>query len=157
MLAKLLGLNLKGPYLSLEKEGEKFLFSLTPYKAGSWNLKCHVAVVQRRLRNVQKSVMHVQSCCFANVNLIEFFLLFSLPSSSLKLHIFVNHKNFAAMVTRCQTSLFLSTSSQASSRYPSEGRRLGTGREFSWQARQMTSPSKALRTPGNEAEVFFSC
>ena len=28
----------------------------------------HVAVVQRRLRNVQKSVMHVQGCCFANVH-----------------------------------------------------------------------------------------
>ena len=27
----------------------------------------HVAVVQRRLGNVQKSVMHVQSCCFAIV------------------------------------------------------------------------------------------
>ena len=26
----------------------------------------HVVVAQRRLRNVQKSVMHVQSCCFAN-------------------------------------------------------------------------------------------
>ena len=39
----------------------------------SWT-KCeirqfHVAVVQRRQRNVQKSVMHVQSCCFANLNL----------------------------------------------------------------------------------------
>ena len=32
----------------------------------------HVAVVQRRLRNVQKSVMHVQSCCFANLNLLLF-------------------------------------------------------------------------------------
>ena len=28
------------------------------------------AVLQRRLRNVQKSVMHVQSCCFANINLL---------------------------------------------------------------------------------------
>ena len=27
----------------------------------------HVVVVQRRLRKVQKSVMHVQSCCFANL------------------------------------------------------------------------------------------
>ena len=27
-------------------------------------------VVQRRQRNVQASVMHVQSCCFANVNLL---------------------------------------------------------------------------------------
>ena len=35
----------------------------------------HFVVVQRRLRNVQKSVMHVQSCCFANLN----FLPFSLP------------------------------------------------------------------------------
>ena len=26
----------------------------------------HVVVMQRRLRNVQKTVMHVQSCCFAN-------------------------------------------------------------------------------------------
>ena len=26
----------------------------------------HVVVMQRRQRNVQKSVMHVQSCCFAN-------------------------------------------------------------------------------------------
>ena len=25
----------------------------------------HVVVMQRRQRNVQKSVMHVQSCCFA--------------------------------------------------------------------------------------------
>ena len=37
--------------------------------------KFHVAVVQRRLRNVQKSVMHVQSCCFAN--LVIFALLFA--------------------------------------------------------------------------------
>ena len=37
----------------------------------------HVVVVQRRLRNVQKRVMHVQSCCFAIA-----FLPFSLPSPS---------------------------------------------------------------------------
>ena len=30
----------------------------------------HVVVVQGRQRNVQKSVMHVQSCCFANLNLL---------------------------------------------------------------------------------------
>ena len=30
--------------------------------------KFHVAVLQRRLGNVQKSVMRVQSCCFANIN-----------------------------------------------------------------------------------------
>ena len=32
----------------------------------------HVLIVQRRLRNVQKCVMHVQSCCFANINLLLF-------------------------------------------------------------------------------------
>ena len=30
----------------------------------------HFVVVQRRQRNVQKSVMHVQSCFFANQNLL---------------------------------------------------------------------------------------
>ena len=34
-----------------------------------------VVVVQRRLRNVQKSMMHVQRCCFVNLTL----LLFCLP------------------------------------------------------------------------------
>ena len=28
-------------------------------------------VVQGRLRNVQKSVMHAQSCCFAQINLLR--------------------------------------------------------------------------------------
>ena len=34
--------------------------------------KIHVVVVQRRQRKVQKSVLHVQSCCFANLNLYYF-------------------------------------------------------------------------------------
>ena len=32
----------------------------------------HVIIVQWRLRNVQKSVMHEQSCCFANLKLLLF-------------------------------------------------------------------------------------
>ena len=32
----------------------------------------YIAVVQRRLRNVQKSQMHVQNCCFADLNLMLF-------------------------------------------------------------------------------------
>ena len=32
----------------------------------------YVVVVQRRLRNVQKNVMQVQSCCFANLALLLF-------------------------------------------------------------------------------------
>ena len=41
-----------------------------PSKLKIWSF--HVVVEQQRQRNVQKSVMHVQSCCF---------LTFSLPSS----------------------------------------------------------------------------
>ena len=35
----------------------------------------HVVVVQRRQRNAQTSVMHVQSCCFANLDLRFFAVL----------------------------------------------------------------------------------
>ena len=42
----------------------------------------HVVVVQRRQRNVQKSVMQAQSCCFANLKLLlaNAVLSFSWPS-----------------------------------------------------------------------------
>ena len=48
----------------------------------------HVVVMQWRQRNVQKSVMHMQSCHFANLNIGIAFLMFSLlsPLSLLKLH-----------------------------------------------------------------------
>ena len=42
----------------------------------------HVTVVQQQLKNMQKSVMNVQSCCFTAINLL-LFLPFSLPSTSL--------------------------------------------------------------------------
>ena len=32
----------------------------------------HVVVVQKRQRSVQKSVMHLQNCCFANLILLLF-------------------------------------------------------------------------------------
>ena len=58
--------------------------------------KFHVAVVQQRLRNVQKSVMRVQSCSFANLNL----LLFCCYKESLLLW----SRNFATIVTWRHTS-----------------------------------------------------
>ena len=69
-----LGLNPKGLYLSLEKEKENFvLCSSTPsMQACPRNQKFHVAVVQRWLTNVQKSVMHVQNYCFNNLNRLLF-------------------------------------------------------------------------------------
>ena len=35
----------------------------------------HVVAVQRRQRNVEKRVMHVQSCYFSNLNLLLFAVL----------------------------------------------------------------------------------
>ena len=59
MLAKFSGLNPKGPYLSLEKEKENFRVVLTYSKKRAREVsKFHVAVVEQRPRNVQKSVMH---------------------------------------------------------------------------------------------------
>ena len=67
----LLGLNLKGPYLSLEKE--KLCVVLTySIKQVHKIRKFHVAVIQQQLRNVQKSKLHVQGCCYARRNLLHF-------------------------------------------------------------------------------------
>ena len=51
--------------------------------------KFHVAVVQQRLRNVQKSVMHVQSCFFGQSKPVSFYCS---PSPSLKLPMVVIKK-----------------------------------------------------------------
>ena len=67
------GLNLKGPYLSLKNEKENFCVVFTySIKQAREISNFHVAVVQRRQRNVEKSLMHVQSCCFANIYLLLF-------------------------------------------------------------------------------------
>ena len=56
MLAKCSGLNLKGLYLSLEKEKENFCVEFTySIKRASEIRKFHVVVVQRRQRNVQNT------------------------------------------------------------------------------------------------------
>ena len=67
------------PHLSLERERKvrrRLLTSSVKYEVRHF----HVVIVQWRQRNVQESVMHVQSCCFANLKLP--FLTFSLPSPS---------------------------------------------------------------------------
>ena len=61
ILVKFSGFNLKGPYLSLEKEKETFCVVFTYSIMGAREIrKFHVTVVQRRPRSLQKSV---QSCC----------------------------------------------------------------------------------------------
>ena len=66
MLANFLELNCKGPYQSSGKEKEsscRVFLSSTKRVIRHF----HVVVVQQRQRYVQKRVMHVQSCCFANL------------------------------------------------------------------------------------------
>ena len=68
----LLELNSKGLYQSSEKEKESCCL-VFPSSTKREIRHFHVVVVQRRQRNVQKSVMHVQSCCFANLTFCLFF------------------------------------------------------------------------------------
>ena len=53
-----LGLNPKRPYLSFEKENFCHVFTYFINPASEIRIMFHVAVVQRRLRNEQKSMMH---------------------------------------------------------------------------------------------------
>ena len=57
-----------------EKEGKDGFCVVFAYsiKRACEIRKFHVAGVQRRQRNVQNSVMHVQICCFVNKNLLLF-------------------------------------------------------------------------------------
>ena len=60
-----------GLYQSSGKEKENCCF-VSPSSKKREIRHYHVVVVQRRLRNVNKSVMHVQSCYFANLKLLGF-------------------------------------------------------------------------------------
>ena len=71
MLTNFLELNSKGLHQSSGKEKESCCL-LVPSSTKREIRQFHVVVVQRRKRNVQRSVMHVQSCCFACLNLLLF-------------------------------------------------------------------------------------
>ena len=83
-------------YLSLEKEKENFcvVFTYSMKRARKIG-KFHEAVVQQRLRNVQKSV---QSCCFAKINLLLFCCFLCCRC------LLLWSRNFATMVTWRHTS-----------------------------------------------------
>ena len=71
MLVNFFGVDSKGLYQRSGKEKESCcLVFPSSTKRETWHF--HVVVVQRRQRNVQKRVMHVQSCGFANLNLLLF-------------------------------------------------------------------------------------
>ena len=67
MLAKFSGVESERAVFKLRKRIFCVVFAYSIKRAREIR-KFHVAVVQRRLRNVQKSVMHIQSCRFANKN-----------------------------------------------------------------------------------------
>ena len=71
MLAIFFELNSKGLYQSSGKEKESCCM-VFPFSTKRDIRHFHVVVVQRRLRNVQKSVMHVQCFCFSNLKLLLF-------------------------------------------------------------------------------------
>ena len=104
MLAKFSGLNSKGPYLSLEKTEKLFVVFTYSVKQVHEIRKFHVAVVQRWLKNVQKSVMHVQSCCFACLNLLLFCRSRCRRRCCCLSSLLLWSKNFASMVTWRLTS-----------------------------------------------------
>ena len=58
--------------IKVEEKKKKVVVCLFPFSTKRDIRQFHVVVVQRRQRNVQKSVMHVQSCCFACLNLLLF-------------------------------------------------------------------------------------
>ena len=77
-----LELNSKRLYQSSGSQRKrKSLFLVFPSSTQREIRHFHVVVVQWRQRNVQKRVMHVQSCCFAKYKPIAFFP-FLLPSPS---------------------------------------------------------------------------
>ena len=78
MSAKFSGFNPKGPHLSLEKEKVTFCVVFTYFAKRAREIrKFHVDKKCKK----KKSVMHVQSCGFANLNLsVYFFLSFTLLS-----------------------------------------------------------------------------
>ena len=63
MLAKFSGVESKRTVFRLRKRKKCVVFTYFTKRAREIR-KFHVVFVQRRLRNVQKSVMHVQSYCF---------------------------------------------------------------------------------------------
>ena len=104
VLAKFSGLNSEGPYLSLEKTEKLFVVFTYSVKQVHEIRKFHLPVVQRWLKNVQKSVMHVQSSCFANINLLLFCCSLCRPRCCCLSSLLLWSKNFASMVTWHLTS-----------------------------------------------------
>ena len=64
MLAKFSRVESERTVFKLRKKKHSAVFTYFIKRARKIR-KFHVVFVRRRLRNIQKGVMHVQSCCFA--------------------------------------------------------------------------------------------
>ena len=71
MSAKFSGFNPKGPHLSLEKEKVTFCVVFTYFAKRAREIRKFL--VDKKCK--KKSVMHVQSCGFANLNLSVYFFV----------------------------------------------------------------------------------
>ena len=67
-----LELNSKGLYWGSGKENQSCCLVFPRPRQNVKSGRFQAVVVQRRQRNAQKSLMHVQSCCFSNLNLLVF-------------------------------------------------------------------------------------
>ena len=96
-------LNTKRPYLILEKESFCAAFAYSIKRAREIR-KFHVAVLKRRLRNVQKGVLHVQGCCFAYLSLLPFCCSCCCHPRHCLSSLLLWSRKFATMVTWCHSS-----------------------------------------------------
>ena len=94
--------------------------------------------VQRGLRNVQKSMMHVQSCCFVNINLLLFNCSWCGCRRCCLSSLSLWYRNFATMVTWHHTSPFyrrvVLNSSSLPSPHPQYYRSLFSHRQFTFSS-----------------------
>ena len=109
-LSNFLGLNPKGPYLSSEKEKENFCDVFThSVKQACEIRKFHVAVVQQRLRNVQKAWCACKVVVLLNINLLLFNCSRCCRRRRCLNSLLLRSRNFATMVTWRRISLLYLT------------------------------------------------
>ena len=98
MMAKFSGLNPKGLYVhcKFRKRITNFGFCAHQLQQAREIRKFHVAVVQQRLRNVQKSLMRVQRIFFLPIST---FCFFAVRRRRCKNSLLLSSENFATMVT----------------------------------------------------------
>ena len=147
-LAKFSGLNPKGPYLSLDKKKTKIFVLCLPTP---WSGRVKLGSLKK------KSVMHVQSCRFANTNL-RFFCRSRYRRRCLCLSsVLLWSKHFATMVTWRHTSL--SSVSLGATLTPEGNWRQCLCKILEWQSKSIMVCygilcSGQLQTPWMKRNVF---